>query len=314
MIAFLALTLAATPVSLQLDLSKQTREKAGVRLEETIRQRLIEDGFELSSPAKIVLRVDELHGVFRLTAVITNREPVTREVALTGNEWRDELALEIAQRLVALAHEVEPPPKKKMVYDFSENSDESTPPDPPDPEPKPEDDPIAAADQAPLPVGHSRGSTLQVGAGLRVGIGIRFPGFDPAFAFHGVLVTGVVEPIVLTGLTLAPNPFLFVAEIPVLAGVRLRTAPRNAPFAVMPEALIGARVHTFGATELDESGVRVDFMGTIGATASFNLGAVRLGLRAGLELSAGREHFLGSLVIWRRSPVTLSLQLVIERG
>lgn len=307
----LALIIAATPVSLQLDLSKQTKERAGLRLEESIRQRLLEEGFEVRSPAKIQLRVDELHGVFRFSALVVGalNEPLTAELAPTGNEWRDELMFEIAQRLVSLAHEAEqivPPPP--II----------TSPDGPDPlakpDAEPEGDPYAAADQAPPPVGASNASTLQVGAGVRAGIAIRFPGLDPTFAFHGVLVTGVVEPIVLTGLTFSPTPFLFVAEIPLLGGIRLRTAPRDAPFAVIPEALIGARLHFFGATDFDDGGARVDFMGALGATAAFNLGRVRLGLRLGLELSAGREHVIGSISVWRRSPVTLSLQLVLERS
>lgn len=327
MIAVLALALAATPVSLQLDLSRQTRERAGARLEESIRQRLNEEGFELRSPAKIILRVDELHGVFRLSAELPQREPLTRELAPTGQEWRDELALELAQRLVSLAHEAELllPPVTARTAPPNDGAVEQAWTDPGAPDAgaviddpgAPDagavtDDPFAAAD-LPAPAA-APADASRIGAGVRAGVALRFPAVDPSLAFHGVLTLGTVEPELLMGLTIAPGPSLLAFEVPLAVGLRLRFAPRDAVFEVVPEALVGGRAHFYGPSPLDPGGARLDFIAMLGATAQVKLGGLRVGLRAGLEVSAPRTHLLGAETLWERGPFTLLFQLVIERS
>lgn len=304
----LALLLAATPVSLQLDLSKQTRERIGQRLDQAITERLTQEGFERSSPAKIQLRVEELHGVIKLSASVATKEPLSAEVKATGAEWKDELTFEISQRLCFLAHEAErlvPPPR---VATATEPEPEPEP-GPQEPAPAVSEEPPPAEEPTPPP---PQEPAMRFSAGVRAGVSLRFPPVDPTFAVHGALAGGVIEPLALVGLTLSPGTGLFATELPLAVGARLPFVLSTA-WRLQVEALVGARIHIYGPSSFDEGGVRADFLGLAGATVSRVIEKFRFGLRLGVEVSAGREHLAGDQRLWLRGPFSLTVQLVIER-
>src|SRR4051794_19116328 len=97
------LLLAATPVSLSVDLSKSTTARLGPRVRELIEERLLEEGFSGEPGAKLKLRVEELHGTLRLSAQV-GEYSATSELR-PSLEWPAELGFELAQRLAVLAHE-----------------------------------------------------------------------------------------------------------------------------------------------------------------------------------------------------------------
>jgi hypothetical protein len=298
----LALILTVTPVSLQIELSRPTRERVGQKLQTQLVQRLTEEGFELGSPAKVLLRVDELHGVIKLSAAAVGVEPHEGELALGGEAWREEIELEIAQRLVAMAHvaeaEVPATPPRTAVSETAPQAEQPAPEEAPPPEPAP---PPAAQRDA-----------FRVGAGFRGGVAFRFPAVDPSFAMHGVIAGHLLEPMVLVGLTLAPGPGLFATEIPLAAGLRVPFTFGR--FTLTPEVLLGARLHLFGPSALDPAGgARVDLLGGFGVSGLISFGGLRVGLRVGLELSVAREHLSGADTLWSRGPASLIAQLVIER-
>jgi hypothetical protein len=293
----LALLLAATPVSVQVDLSRATRERLGQRLEDALRQRLLEEGFELSSPARLTLRIEELHGALRLSATPLGAQPIEREVKPNAEAWRDEVLFEIVLRVVSLAHEAEAllPPSSAPPPPTAVAEEPSPPPEAP------------AAPEAKEP-------GLRFGAGVRAGVAFRFSDFDPTFAFHGTVAGYFLEPVVVAGVTLAPGPGLFVTEVPVSGGLRIPLRLRPA-LTLTGEVLIGARFHLYGASAVDAGGVRVDTILSVGVNTLFHLGALRLGFRLGVEGAAvgRREHVLGDELLWARGPVALLLQLVVER-
>jgi hypothetical protein len=279
--------LGHTQVCVQLDLSAPTRERLGARVLEVVTQRLTEEGFEVQPLAPLKLLVEELHGRLELTATLGSQRE-TRTFAPNAEVWRGELALELAQRLSVLAHEVEgalPPP-----------ADEPSAVEPPMVEPTP------PVEQVPV--------VQHVWAGVRLGVRARSGvDFDPALT-----LTGGFEPwylAVATGLTWAPGPGLSVFEVPLTVGARLPVT--LGPWRVVPEAMVGARVHAFTAAPLGDGGVRVDPLATVGVSGLLAVGQVRVGLRLGLEVSTAREHLLGAQVLWRSGVVGVGLQVVVER-
>ncbi|MFT3707116.1 MAG: hypothetical protein QM817_05545 [Archangium sp.] len=294
----LALILAATPVSLQIELSRPTKDRVGQKLEDAVKQRLAEEGFELSSPAKIILRIEELHGTIKLTTAAIGADPHEGEVSLDGDAWREEVLFEIAQRLAAMAHtaeaELKPATPSTPAEPREETPAEEAPPPPP----------AAPADTT---------SSFRVGAGFRAGVAFRFPAVDPTFAMHGVIAGNFLEPMVLVGLTLSPGPGLFATEVPIAAGLRVPIHVGDR-FTITPEALLGARVHLFGPSALDPAGgARVDLLGGLGVSALVSFGGLRVGLRLGLLLSVEREHVSGADTLWSRGPASFTVQAIIER-
>ena len=105
MIVAALLLLAATPVSLTVDLSRNTTARLGPRVRELIEERLAEEGFPVESGAKLKLGVEELHGTLRLSAQVGDY--LAKSELRPADEWPAELGFELAQRLAVLAHEAE---------------------------------------------------------------------------------------------------------------------------------------------------------------------------------------------------------------
>ena len=260
------LLLAATPVSLHVDLSKNTTARLGPRVRALIEERLLEEGFPVEPGAKLKLDVEELHGILRLSAQAGEHRGASE--LRPAEEWPAELGFEVAQRLAVLAHEAEPYlPQKPAVEEA----------------PAPPEQPAEEWHEKPPPPERS----LRVSAGVRVGILVRAPAVDPSLSFHGSVPTGVVEPVVSMGLTVAPGAGLMAWEVPLLGGLRYPIV--LSAWSIVPELLGGGRLHFFGDTSLDPAGgVRLDPLGTLGVTVLHSLGASRLGVRVGLELSTPR--------------------------
>ena len=285
------LLLAATPVSLSVDLSKNTTARLGPKVRESIEARLIEEGFAVDPGAKLKLSVEELHGTLRLAAQ-AGEFSATSELK-PALEWPAELGLELGQRLAVLAHEAEghlPVP----VEPASE-------PEPVPPEEAPLPDP--------LPADAGRGR-LRLSAGFRMGILVRASAVDPSLAFHGSL-PGSVEPAIAMGLTFAPGPGLSAWEVPLLGGIRVPIALGN--WTLTPELLGGGRVHIYTASDLDSGGVRFDPLGTLAISFFRGLGPVKLGVRVGVEVSTARQHRLGDEILWNRGGFALSTMIQLER-
>ncbi|MDP1830166.1 MAG: hypothetical protein Q8L48_43280 [Archangium sp.] len=293
------LLLAATPVSLTVDLSRNTTARLGPRVRELIEQRLLEEGFAVEPGGKLKLGVEELHGTLRLSAQ-AGEYSATSELR-PAIEWPAELGFELAQRLAVLAHEAEAHvPAKPVVAVVAE-------PEPPV-DPPVEAPPVVAPPVPPPPVERP----LRLGAGLRVGILVRGPAVDPTISFHGALPTGVVEPLVSMGLTLGPGPGLTAWEVPLAGGLRIPIV--LSAWTIAPEVLGGGRLHFFGGSALDPAGgVRFDPLGMIGVSVLRAIGAIRGGARVGVELSTGREHRQGDEVLWGRSGFGFSAMLQVER-
>jgi hypothetical protein len=152
----------------------------------------------------------------------------------------------------------------------------------------------------------------RLGAGVRAGVALRFPSVDPSFAVTGVLAGYALQPLVLGGVTLSPGPGVFATEVPLAAGLQLPLTVGR--FVLVPEALLGARLHFYGASSLDDGGARVDLLGGLAMSAFLTvLQTLRLGLRVGVELSTAREHRAGSDLLWSRGPAALTLHVVAER-
>jgi hypothetical protein len=291
------LLLAATPVSLTVDLSRNTTARLGPKVRELIEQRLAEEGFVVEPGAKLKLGVEELHGTLRLSAQAGEYD--AHSELRPAAEWPAELGFELAQRLAVLAHEAEShvpvkPPLPAVVED---------PPAPVEPEPPP-------LEERPAPPPAERG--LRLGAGLRLGMVVRVPSVDPAFSFHGAVPGGAVEPMLSMGLTFAPGRGLTAWEVPLLVGIR---APITlSSWSIVPELLAGGRLHIFSGTSLDPNGgVRIDPLGSLGVAVLRALGSLKLGVRVGIEVSTGREHLEGDLVLWARGPFAFSAMLQLER-
>ena len=295
MILAALLLLAATPVSLTVDLSRNTTARLGPRVRELIEQRLLEEGFAVEPGGKLKLGVEELHGTLRLSAQ-AGEYSATSELR-PAIEWPAELGFELAQRLAVLAHEAEAhvPVKPSVVAE---------------PEP-PIEPPVEEPAVAPPPSPPAE-RPLRIGAGLRVGILVRGPSVDPTISFHGALPTGVVEPLVSMGLTFAPGPGLTAWEVPLVGGLRIPIVLSG--WIIAPELLGGGRIHFFGGSALEpEGGVRFDPLGMIGVALLRTIGALRLGARVGVELSTSREHRQGDDVLWGRSGFGFSAMLQVER-
>ena len=295
----IVLLLAATPVSLTVDLSRNTTARLGPRVRELIEERLAEEGFVVASTAKLRLGVEELHGTLRLSAQVGDYS--ANSELRPAIEWPAELGFELAQRLAVLAHEAEahvpvkPPPP--VVED-------PAPPAPVEAEPPP------PMEEKPGPPPAQRG--LRLGAGLRIGMVLRAPSVDPAFSFHGAVPGGVVEPLISMGLTFAPGPGLTAWEVPLLAGIRVPIGISS--WSIVPELLAGGRVHVYSGTSLDpKGGVRLDPLASLGVAVLRALGSLKLGVRLGLEVSTGREHLEGDVVLWSRSAFAFSAMLQLER-
>lgn len=291
----LALLLAATPISLKVELSRPTQERAGAHLEQVLRERLEQEGFVFASPPKVRLVVEELHGVVRLSAQPEYGELLTREFKPTGDEWSDELALEFAQRLAFLAHEAEQLPTPQKVL----HAEVTTPE--PEPEPQPEPTPPPTDEYG-----------LHVAAGVRAGVAFRFPQVDPAFSLFGALALGVVEPFAAVSFVIAPGSELLAFEVPLHAGLRVPLT--ISAWRLVFDAGLGTRLHFYGPSVLDAGGLRADFLGVGGISLTRLFGSLHLGLRVGVELSASREHLAGASVLWSRGPASLVLQVVFERA
>jgi hypothetical protein len=290
----LVLLFATTPVSVQLELSESTRARVGAHVRELIEQRLQEEGFALEPRAALKLRVEELHGALRLTATL-GAERFTREIVAPKGPWKEELSLELAQRLTVLAHEAEtsapskPQPKVEVA----------APPKPVEEEPEPSPPPAP------------KDPPLHLTAGLRVGVLVRPPSVDPTLAFHGSVPGGLIEPVGLMGVTLAQGPGLTAWEVPLALGIRLPIALST--WRLTPELLIGARLHFYTESAVDTGGARVDFLGMAGLSLLAPVGPFKMGVRLGVDLAAGREHVLGDQVLWSRGTFGFSAQLHIER-
>lgn len=295
LIGALVLFFAGTSVSVQVDLSDPTRGRIGPHVRELIEQRLREEGFEISPRAPLKLRVEELHGTLRLSASLGD-ERFTREVVAPEGSWKEELSLELAQRLTVLAHEAEASATPKLEAGVQHVVA-------PEPEPVVE----APAEETPPP----KDPPLHLTAGLRVGVLVRPPSVDPTLAFHGAIPGGLFEPVGLMGVTYAPGPGLTAWEVPLAVGVRLPIALSN--WRLTPELLIGARLHFFTASAVDAGGARVDFLGMAGLSLLAPVGPFKMGVRLGVDLAAGREHLLGDEVLWSRGTVGFSAQLHVER-
>ncbi len=283
MLSAVLLILAATPISLSVELSRDTTSRLGGRVRESIVERLEEEGFVVEPGGKLKLRVEELHGTLRLTAK-TGEFSASSELR-PSLEWAAELGFELAQRLVVLAHEAEahvPVPAPAPVVE------EPTAPEPEVPAPPP-----------------PREKELRLGAGVRLGLLVRENAVDPVLAFHGSLPTGVVEPLVAMGLVFAPGPGLTAWELPVTAGLRVPIDLGN--WTLSPELLGGGRLHFFN------EGVRIDPMLLLGLSLLRSFGSLRLGARLGLDVSSTREHLVGDLVLWSRGGFALSAMLQLER-
>jgi hypothetical protein len=290
------LLLAATPVSLNVDLSKNTTARLGPKVRESIEARLLEEGFSVESGAKLKLSVEELHGTLKLAAQ-AGEFSATSELK-PALEWSAELGFELGQRLAVLAHEAEAHLPVAV---------------PPRDEEAPLPDPLPAeagrgSDESPAPVPEKR---LKLSAGFRMGILVRATAIDPSLAFHGSLPTGSVEPAIAMGLTFAPGPGLSAWEVPLLGGIRVPIALGN--WTLTPELLGGGRVHFYAASDLDSGGVRFDPLGTLAIAFFRALGPVKLGVRVGVEVSSAREHRLGDEILWSRGGFALSTMLQLER-
>lgn len=294
MLTAVLLMLAATPVTLSVDLSKSTTARLGPRVRELVEQRLQEEGFAVEPGAKLELRVEELHGKLLLSAQAG--EHISTSELRPAEEWPAELGFELAQRLAVLAHEAEayvPKPQAHVVVE------EAPAPLPIEPQ------------EEPAPPPPDRG--MRVSAGFRLGVVVRAPAVDPMLSFHGALPIGVVEPMISMGLVVAPGPGLLAWEVPFLGGLRVPIALPSS-WSLVPELLGGGRLHFFGATSLDPAGgVRVDPMGALGVAVLRQVGQLKLGLRLGIELSTPREHLEGNAVIWSRGAFAFSAMIQVER-
>jgi hypothetical protein len=286
------LLLAATPVSLSVDLSKNTTARLGPKVRESIEARLLEEGFAVESGAKLKLSVEELHGTLKLSAQ-AGEFSATSELK-PALEWPAELGFELGQRLAVLAHEAE--------------GHLPVPVSPAEPMPEP-----VPAEEAPLPdprpadAGRGR---LRLSAGFRMGILVRASAVDPSLAFHGSL-PGSVEPAIAMGLTFAPGRALSAWEVPLLGGIRVPIEIGS--WVLTPELLGGGRVHLYTASDLDSGGVRLDPLGTLAISFFRLLGPVKLGVRVGVEVSTAREHRLGDEILWSRGGFALSTMIQLER-
>lgn len=303
----LLLLLTATPVSLELDLSSATKARVGVRVRELLVQRLEEEGFTLQPGARVKLRVEELHGTLQLSASVGERSTAS-ELRPSGTEWRDELALELAQRLTILAHEAAafpeatPPPRATPAPELE--------PELPAREPRAATPPPDARGDEPLP--QPERFRLRVGAGLRAGIAVRPPSVDPSLALFGFVRTDGLQPLLLVGLTIARAPALTVFEVPLGLGVRLPIA-LGADFSLVPELAGGVRLHAFGASATDGGGVALDVFGSLALALLCAVGPFKLGLRLSADVGTAQEHLLGTEVLWSRGPFEFGAQLHLER-
>lgn len=301
---FVALV-GVTPVSLEVDLSRPTLERVGKRLEASMQQRLAEDGFPVEKGAKLKLHVEQLHGHFRLSARVGD-EVLERDFTPTGSAWREELMLELAQRVVMLAHEAEPVALEAAAKVAA------TPSVPTEPEPQPEPTPVSGDPLPMKPPPPNADDTWRVGAGVRAGVSLRFPAVDPSIGFHGAMTGLAVQPMAYFGAVFSPGTGLFAFEVPLTVGVRVPIS-LSERFSLTPELLVGPKLHVFwedgGPPDL-----RVDAFGSLGLMFAVQLEKLRVGLRLAGELSVARTHLLGSQTLWSRSPFGLSLQLVLERS
>ena len=296
MFAAVLVVLTATPVSLTVDLSRTTTARLGPRVRALIEQRLEEEGFPVESGAKLKLGVEELHGTLRLSARV-GEFSATSELR-PAIEWPAELGFELAQRLAVLAHEAElrVPQKPPPIVEAPT----------PEPEPEPATTP---APEKPMP---ALERPLHLGAGVRVGILVRANSVDPTIAFHGALPGGVVEPLISSGLTWAPGPGLSAWEVPLVGGLRIPIVLSS--WAIVPELTAGGRIHFFSGSNLDPTGgVRLDPIGMLAVSVLRAFGALKLGLRLGIEVSSAREHLQGDKVLWSRSAFAFSAMLQLER-
>lgn len=289
MLTAILTVLAITPVSLNLDLSKDTTARLGPRVRQLIEERLSEEGFPVDAGAKLKLGVEELHGVLHLWAKVGRHEAESE--LRPANEWPAELGFELAQRLAVLAHEAE-----ALVPVTAKPPDETPPPEPLAPAPEP----------TPPPETHAR-----LSASVRGGVLVRFPSVDPEFMFQGSLPTGIVEPAIAMGLVYAHGPGLTAWELPLVAG--LRVLVKLDAWTIVPDLMLGGRVHVFGPSSFDAGGARLDFIAMAGASLLRTVGSVRLGVRLGIELSPSREHVESDQVLWARDGFGASAMLVIER-
>jgi hypothetical protein len=289
--------LGQTQVCVQLDLSAPTRERLGARVLEVVTQRLTEEGFEVQPQAPLKLLVEELHGRLELTATLGPQRKA-RSFAPNAEVWRGELALELAQRLSVLAHEVEAAATPVTPPEVTSSPGEEQPPAEPEP---------LAARQPPA---EPTSPPLHAWAGVRLGVRMRSSvDYDPALT-----LTGGFEPwylAVAVGLTWAPGPGLSVFEVPLAVGARLPV--KLGAWRVVPEVMVGARLQVIAGTLLDDAGVRVDPLATVGVSVLLTVGQVRLGLRLGLDVSTAREHVLGTQVLWSSGLVGGALQALVER-
>lgn len=292
MLTAMLMVLATTPVSLEVDLSKDTTARLGPRVRELIEERLSEEGFSVEAGAKLKPGVEELHGVLHLWAKVGRHEAESE--LRPANVGPAELGFELAQRLAVLAHEAE-----ALVPVKATPPKETSAPEPlaPEPEPTPPSEPVA--------------THAALSASVRGGVLVRFPSVDPEFMFQGSLPTGIVEPAIAMGLVYAHGPGLTAWEVPLVAG--LRVLIKLDAWAIVPDLMLGGRVHIFGPTPFDTGGARLDFIAMAGASVLRTVGSVRLGVRLGIELSPSREHLESDQVLWARDGFGASAMLVIER-
>lgn len=294
MTAMLLVVLSLTPVSLSVELSRDTAARLGPRVREVIEARLLEEGFSIEPGAKVKLGVEELHGTLRLWVKVGEREASSE--LRPGDAWQAELGFELAQRLAVLAHEAEaltPVPAKPIAPGLPVEVPQAVPEPEPAPRPAPREQ-------------HAR-----LGASVRGGVLMRFPSVDPELMFQGSLPTGIVEPALAMGLVYAPSPGLTAWEIPVVAG--LRVLIKLEAWSIVPDLLLGGRLHVFGPSSFDPGGARFDLIAMVGASVLRTIGSIRLGVRLGVEVSPGRAHLESADILWSRSGFGVSAMLVIER-
>ena len=113
-------------------------------------------------------------------------------------------------------------------------------------------------------------------------------------------------------ISFAPAPGLTAWEVPVVGGLRVPIV--ISAWTISPELLGGGRLHIFGPSSLDPAGgVRFDPIGMLGVSVLRLVGAIKLGLRVGVELSAAREHLQGDDRLWTRGGFAFSTMFHLER-
>lgn len=289
----LLLVLTATPVALQLELPASTVE----RVRPVLEQRLRDDGYLVTAGARLKLSVEAREGALRLRATL-DEQLFERDFTPVGTEWSDALA----ERLLVLAHETEAAAKASPAPGGI-----SEPPTPLEPPPDTNPDLLAE----PPPPAPPPGPAFHISASARVGAMVRVPDVDASMALAASLAGPVVEPMVLMGVVAARTQALTAWETPLTVGARVPF--HFGAWHLIPELLVGVRLHSWVPSVIDGGGTRVDFTGLFGLSLLRSLGPFKVGLRLGLDVAPGQQHFLDDELVWSRGTFGFSTQLHFER-